>query len=57
MIVSLIERPFVQLDEIEIEQCKTFARNVVAETYNRFNKKNEDRIKRIDLANAVKYFS
>ena len=49
MTVTLIERPFVQLNGFEIEQCKTFAQKVVAETYNRFNKKTEDRIKRIDF--------
>ncbi len=49
MTVLLIERPFVQLDESEIEQCKAFAKKVVADTYNRFNKETKDRIERIDF--------
>lgn len=49
MITPTILRPYIELDDSEIEQCKTFAKQVVKETYNRFNKGTEDRIKRIDF--------
>ncbi|MDQ6757214.1 MAG: hypothetical protein M3004_09795, partial [Bacteroidota bacterium] len=39
--------PVIKLNEEEVSKCKLFAENVMKQTYNRFNKGEEERKKRI----------